>query len=96
MSGTVLAWSPPELDIIDRAVATADRAEDVRGLYDVERAGEARMTVLVKLSAEARALDKQVVDLVSRLEFGVGRPKSARHVKAGIARHALKAVKAVN
>ncbi|KUI42313.1 hypothetical protein AU197_14460 [Mycobacterium sp. IS-1590] len=80
--GKQLEWSELELDVIERAAATADRAEVVRAVFDAERAGDARPTVLVSLSGELRLLDKTVVDLLSRLEFRDGKAKSDRHQRA--------------
>jgi hypothetical protein len=77
-----LEWSELELDVIDRAAKTADRAEGLRAVFDAEQAGEARPTVLVSLSGELRLLDKAVVDLLGRLEFGEGKTKSERHQRA--------------
>lgn len=80
--GKTLEWSELERDVIDRAVSTADRAEVVRAVFDAERDGDGRPTVLVSLSGELRLLDKAVVDLLSRLEFGPGKAKSDRHARA--------------
>ena len=84
--GQNLEWSEREVDIIGRAGSTADRAEELREVYAAERAGEDRATVSVKLSAELRALDRQVVDLVARVNAGLGPPKSERHQRAARAR----------
>lgn len=80
--GKTLEWSELELDVIERAVATADRADDLRAVFAAEQSGEARPTVLVSLSGELRLLDKAVVDLLARLEFGPGKAKSDRHQRA--------------
>ena len=86
-----LQWDERESDVLDRACATADRAEALRAVFDIEQAGDCRPAVLAKVSAEIRALDRQVVDLLGRLNPGwvrrsrsgmcgrrmrVGRPKS--------------------
>ncbi len=84
--GKPLEWSETERDIIARAASTADRAVAVAALFDAEQGGEQRATVLVKLSAELRALDRQVVDLVARLEFGPGVAKNPQKVRAARAR----------
>ncbi|OBG76254.1 MULTISPECIES: hypothetical protein [unclassified Mycobacterium] len=68
-----------ELEAVDRACASADRAEELRWVYDEELVGERRPSILTKLSSEIRLCDRQVVDLVSRVQFGVGQAKSARH-----------------
>ena len=80
--GKTLEWSELERDVIDRAASTADRAEVVRAVFDAERESDARPTVMVSLSGELRLLDKTVVDLLSRLEFGTGKAKSDRHQRA--------------
>jgi hypothetical protein len=67
-----LEWSEQELLVIDRACVTADRVEVLRGFFDEERGGDARPSVLVKLSAEIRACDKQVVDLVRESGYWAG------------------------
>lgn len=86
--GRPLEWSEDELTMLDAACNAANRAEDLRGFYADERAGERRATVLVKISAELRMLDRQVVELVARLNVGVGPAKSARHQRAADARWA--------
>lgn len=57
-----------------------DRAEELGWLYDEELAGQRRPTVLVKLSGEMRLCERQAIDMISRINFGVGHAKSARHV----------------
>lgn len=84
--GQPLEWAEDEVVAIEAAVQAADRAADLRRIYDAERTGEARPTVLVKLSAELRQLDRQVVELAARVNPGVGPAKSARHVRAANAR----------
>ena len=51
-SGRVLEFSEPELQLIDWAAEDADRAAELRQLYDAELAGDRHPTILVKLSAE--------------------------------------------
>lgn len=68
-----------ELEAADRACTSADRAEELRWLYDEELVGERRPSILTKISGEIRMCDRQVVDLISRISFGVGEAKSARH-----------------
>ncbi|WP_193046812.1 hypothetical protein [Mycolicibacterium baixiangningiae] len=84
--GLTLEWSESELDILDRAARTADRVEQLQAVYDREVSGEGSPTVLVKLSAELRALDRQVVDLVARLSPEVGPAKDPAKVRAANAR----------
>ena len=48
-------------------------------MLDEELIGEQRPSVLVKLSAELRLCEKQKLDAISRINFGVGPAKSARH-----------------
>lgn len=75
----LLEFTEPELEAADRACATADRAEELRWLWDEELAGERRPSILTKLSGEIRLADRQVVDLIGRIRFGVGEAKSERH-----------------
>ena len=85
--GKSLEWSEIEQAAIDAATTTADRAEALRTRFDTLLADEDTAdTLLVKVSAELRMLDRQVVDLVSRIEIGVGPSKSDRHVRAALAR----------
>jgi len=74
------------LATIERAHGIADRAEVLRVRFDAEEAGDAQPAVLVKLSAELRLLDRQVVDLVARVNPGIGAAKSARHQRAAHSR----------
>lgn len=85
-AGQQLEWSEQELHILELAAETADRAAVFKDLFDTEQAGENRSTVLAKISAEHRALNRQVVDLVARVNPGVGAAKSARHVRAARSR----------
>jgi len=61
-----------ESQIIERAAAAADREDVLRRLWKREIASECSTAVLVKLSAELRACEKAVVDLVARVNLGVG------------------------
>ena len=81
-----LEWDVDEQITLDRAALAADRAEELRTRYRDELAGDAKPSALTKLSAEIRQLDRQVVDLVSRVNIGVGPAKSSRHVRAANAR----------
>lgn len=82
-----LEWSEQELLTIERAANTADRADVLNRLWRKELAGDARPALLMKLSAELRACEKAIVDLVSRVDIGVGTAKSERHVRAANSRH---------
>jgi hypothetical protein len=84
--GQSLEWSEQESQVIDRAVAAADRAEVLGRSWKKEIAGEARPSVLVKLSAEMRACERAVVDLVARVNPGVRDAKSDRHQRAAQSR----------
>lgn len=84
--GHQLEFDEREQDALNRAAAAADRAAELRRIFEAEQAGEARPAVLVKLSAEMRALDKQVVDLLAKLSFGPGQAGSERHRQAARAR----------
>lgn len=80
--GQPLEWSEQELATIDRACATADRAEVLRARFDEAQQSDGSPADLVKLSAELRLLDTQVVDLVVRVNAGLGPAKSERHQRA--------------
>ena len=85
--GVALVWDEVEELALERAADAANRAEEIRLVLDNEmRSEEANPNVIVRLSAELRALDKSVVDLCSRLNLGIGQAKSARHQKAARAR----------
>lgn len=81
-----LEWSEQELQVIDHAASAAERAAALGKLWKQELAGEARPTVLVKLSAEMRACERAVIDLVSRVNPGLGPAKSDRHSRAAQSR----------
>lgn len=81
-----LTWDEREQDVIARAAATADRAEALRSLFGDEQDGQNRPTALVKISAEIRACDRQVVDLVAKVNPDVGPAPSERHVRAARSR----------
>jgi hypothetical protein len=76
----LLELTEQELAALERACTSANRAEELRWLYEEELAGERRPSILVKISGEIRLCDRQVVDLIGRIKFGVGEAKSARHV----------------
>jgi len=77
-----LTWDERELDVIGRASAAADRADALRAAFDAELEGQGRTPVLCKISAEVRACDKAVVDLVARVNPAPGPAPSERHVRA--------------
>lgn len=78
-----LEFDELELATIDRAVLAADRAEVLRRLFDEELAGEQRSSVLTRLSAEARHLDRAALELARSAAGALGaRPKSDRHQRA--------------
>lgn len=67
---------PLELDELDeerlvRAVADADDAERLRGLWLDEVVGERRHTVLASLRAEARQLDTRALKLMAEIIDGL-------------------------
>jgi hypothetical protein len=84
--GQPLEWSEQELATLERACATADRAEVLRARFDAEQEGGGKPTELVKLSAELRLLDKQVIDLIVRVNPDLGPAKSDRHQRAARSR----------
>ncbi|MCV7173076.1 hypothetical protein H7I41_24425 [Mycobacterium manitobense] len=76
-----------ELLTIDRAAMAADRADDLRRVFADEMAGQRRASVLTRLSAEARQLDRTAVELTRTVIGGLGVvAKSDRHVRAVRAR----------
>jgi hypothetical protein len=81
-----LEWTEQESVALVAACSTADRAEVIQAAFDAERSGDARAALLVKLSAEKRALDRQVVDLLAKVNPGLGPGVSERHQKASRAR----------
>ncbi|CDM76133.1 hypothetical protein MMARE11_19860 [Mycobacterium marinum E11] len=85
-AGQNLEWSEQELQVIDRAAAATDRAAVLGRLWKKEVAGEAQPAVLVKLSAELRACERAAVDLVARVNPGIGPAKSDRHQRAARSR----------
>jgi hypothetical protein len=79
-----LEFDEAERHIIDQAAAAADRGEELRALYRAElvRKPEPRLRTVVALAAEARLTEKAAVDLVARVNLGLGAAKSPRHVRA--------------
>lgn len=92
LAHAVAAHGPIEFDeierlTIDRAAAAADRAEILGAEFDAELAGERRSSVLTRLSAEARHLDRTALELARTVAGNLGAaPKSDRHVRAVRAR----------
>lgn len=84
--GYALEWSEREQLIIDRACAAADRGEQLERIYDEHLVAGDEPGVLVKLSAEIRMCERQVVDLTGKVSLGLLPPKSERHVQAVRAR----------
>lgn len=85
-----LEWTEQELVALEAACGAADRAEILDAAFAAEIGGEKRSSVLVKLSAEVRALDRQVVDLLAKVNPGLGPGLSERHQKASRARWGAK------
>ena len=83
--GYALEWSEREELIIDRACAAADRGEQLERIYDEHLVAGDEPGVLVKLSAEIRACERQVVDLTGKVSLGLLH-KRGRHVRAVRAR----------
>jgi hypothetical protein len=75
----LLEFAETDLQLIERAAAAANRAEQIQRLYDDEMAGARNAALLVKLSGELRLCEKQAVDLIARVCLGAGPQKSARH-----------------
>jgi hypothetical protein len=84
--GYALEWSEREQLIIDRACAAADRGEQLERIYDEHLVAGAEPDVLVKLSAEIRACERQVVDLTGKVGLGLTPTKNERHLRAVRAR----------
>jgi hypothetical protein len=81
-----LEFTQMERGLITSVVEMADWAEQLKAHRDVELAGQARPTTLVRLSAEVRHCERMVHDLVARIHFGVGTAKSPQHRRAAMAR----------
>ena len=84
--GYALEWSESEELIIDRACAAADRGEQLERIYDEHLVAGDEPGVLVKLSAEIRACERQVVYLTGKVSLGLLPGKSGRRVRAARAR----------
>lgn len=85
-----LEWTEQEATALDAACTAADRSEVLHAAFELEMAGEKRPSVLVKLSAELRALDRQVVDMLAKVNPGLGPGVSERHQRASRARWGAK------
>jgi hypothetical protein len=85
-SGRKLVWTEAEEHHLAAAARAADRVELLQRQLDAELPGENRATVVVKISAELRALDKAVGDHLGRVQVGDGTAKSEQHQRAVRAR----------
>jgi hypothetical protein len=85
-AGRPLMFDERETLAIDSAPAAADRAEQLRALWDAELAGEARPSAVIKIAAELRLLEKHVTDLLAKVNTEPGQAKSDRHVRAARSR----------
>lgn len=92
MAHAVEQQGPIEFDeverlVIDQAAGAADRAEILRHEFNAELASDRRSSVLTRLSAEARQLDRAALDLARSVAANLDvTPKSDRHVRAVRAR----------
>jgi hypothetical protein len=84
--GKRLQYDEHETEALNAAAAAADRRAELELIYRNELTGAARATLLVKLSAEMRLLDKCVTDHLARVRIGPGVAKSERHQRAVNAR----------
>jgi hypothetical protein len=78
--GHAVEWSERDQLIIDRACAAADRGEQLERIYDERLVAGDEPGVLVELSAEIRACERQVVYLTGKISLGL--TKSERRVRA--------------
>lgn len=85
-SGKRLKWTESEEHHLAAAARAVDRIELLQRQLAAETAGENRPTLVVKISAELRALDKAVGDHLSRVTVGTGRVRSEQHQRAVRAR----------
>ncbi|MBV8178801.1 MAG: hypothetical protein JO045_08315 [Mycobacterium sp.] len=85
-SGRNLVWTEAEEHHLAAAARAADRVELLQRQLDVELTGENRATIVVKISAELRALDKAVGDHLGRVQVGDATAKSEQHQRAVRAR----------
>jgi hypothetical protein len=85
--GHELEWTEAEQVALQKAIDSADRAEQVKALLDAELAQrKPNPSVVTKLSAEWRLLNKAQMDYVWRLNPGLGAAKDPDKVRAGRAR----------
>ena len=84
--GHRLEFDAKELECLRLAVSAEDRREYLLGvLAEAQEAGDVPL-LAVKISAEVRALDRQIVDLLGRISYQIGTGKSVRHQRAAAAR----------
>jgi hypothetical protein len=84
--GDELVWDLLEEQHLDAAARAADRGEVLQAQWDTELASEGRPTVLVKLSAEMRAVSKAMLDHLGRVSLDDEPAKSPQHQAAVNAR----------
>jgi hypothetical protein len=84
--GDELVWDPADLVHLDAAAAAADRAEVLERLFREGQGGDAEPSVLVKISAELRALRKAIGDHLAKVALDDGPAKSEQHQRAANAR----------
>jgi hypothetical protein len=84
-SGKPLEWTEVELHHLAAAARCADRLDLLQGQLDAASRAE-NSALVVKISAELRALDKAVGDHLGRVHVGAGRAKSEQHQRAVRAR----------
>lgn len=87
--GRQLEWTEAEATALRLAVESADAAERVKALLEAELAvPQPNPTIIVKLSAEWRLLNRAQMDYEWRLNPGLGQQKNPAKVRAGKARWA--------
>ncbi|MEE2852232.1 MAG: hypothetical protein VX424_06210 [Actinomycetota bacterium] len=91
-AGQVLEFDERELAALATACDAANRAEELRGVYRGELAGEARPSVLSNMSAEIRHCERLKLDALAKLALRVEKPKSEQHQQAARYRWDRKAV----
>lgn len=85
-TGSTLVWTETEEHHLAAASRAANRIEILDRQLAAEVAGENRPAVVVKVSAELRALDKAVGEHLGRVQVGEGAAKSPQHQAAVRAR----------
>jgi len=88
-AGKRLQWDAVEREVLSRAAAIADRAEQLQAAYEDALAGGGDVSLALKLAAELRLADRAVTELVARLNPGLQPKKSERHQRAANARWAV-------